>query len=311
MQTLSSIIRDVAEKTGLPQAKVRTILAEFLATTTAAVAEDQRVVLRCFGTFTRKNRKPRKYRDIRTGELKESAPGSTPVFQPSKVLIREMNPSGPQSVRTRESEPREESREPVALRTVIRKTPEEPAVCEEIVSKPNPRQTDNLRILYTPCNAFDSADIYPVVYSPASNALLKLPREGRSDIHGYKEPDFFAELKARLTGISISDDMHLRIPGRLAPYEPDFVLYDESINLYIDVEIDEPYDGFSRLPIHISEGKDTIRDVFFKESGWVVVRFTEKQVHLSSEQCIRTLENIIATMRGEAKPLPQTVLKVS
>ena len=303
MHTLSSIIRDISEKTGLPQARVRTILAEFLATTTAAVAEDQRVVLRCFGTFSRKNRKSRKYRDIRTGEVKESVPGPVPAFKPSMVLIREMNPTGPRTVRTRKSERKEESIGPVPQRTVIRKSQEEPSACEVIVSRPNPRQTDNLRIRYTPSNAFDSADIYPVVYSPAPNALLKLPRDGRSDTRGYKEPDFLAELRARLTGISISDNMHLRIPGRLAPYEPDFVLYDESLNLYIDVEIDEPYDGFSRLPIHITEGKDTIRDVFFKESGWVVVRFTEKQVHLSSEQCIQTLENIIATLRGEAKPL--------
>ncbi|MBP5398230.1 MAG: hypothetical protein J6Y32_06380 [Bacteroidales bacterium] len=174
-----------------------------------------------------------------------------------------------------------------------------PSMCEHIVSKPNPKQTDELRILYTPSKAFDSADIYPVVYTPAPNSLVKLPREGRSDIRGYKEPEFLAELKASLTGISISDNFHMRIPGREAPYEPDIVLYDEDINLYIDVEIDEPYDGYNRLVTHIIEGSDSRRDIFFMESGWVVVRFSEKQVHLSSEQCIKLLKNIIAAMRGE------------
>ena len=181
--------------------------------------------------------------------------------------------------------------------------------CEIIVSKPNPKQADNLQIRYTPSDAFNSSDIYPVVYTPGPNSLLKLPRLGRSDIRGYKEPEFLSQLQASLTGISISDNFHLRIPGRYAPYEPDVVLYDEETNLYIDVEIDEPYDGYNRQVTHIIEGSDAIRDIFFKESGWVVVRFTEKQVHFSSKECIRLLENIIAVMRGEALPTPTLIEK--
>lgn len=193
---------------------------------------------------------------------------------------------------------------------VIHKEKEEGASeCEVIVSKPNPKQVDDLRIRYTPSDAFNSSDIYPIVYSPVPNSLLKLPRLGRSDIRGFKEPEFLAELQATLTGISISDNFHLRIPGRYAPYEPDIVLYDEDINLYIDVEIDEPYDGYNRLVTHIIEGSDVTRDIFFKESGWIVVRFSEKQIHFSSRECIRLLENIIAMMRGEALPISTLIEK--
>lgn len=191
----------------------------------------------------------------------------------------------------------------------VRVNPAEEAVdCEIIISKPNPLQTDLLRIKYNPCHVFDSSDVYPIVCCPPSNALLKLPREGRSDVKGFKEPEFLAQIKASLFGISVADDVHLKIPGRDIPYEPDIVLYDEDINLYIDVEIDEPYDGYTRLVTHYTESKDTIRDLFFKESGWVVVRFTEKQVHQACSHCIQILEDIVSAMRG-AKPIQPLIEK--
>lgn len=57
--TLTSIIKILSEKTGLSQAKVKRVLSQFLDTTMDAVSEGQRVVLRGFGTFSKKDRKPR------------------------------------------------------------------------------------------------------------------------------------------------------------------------------------------------------------------------------------------------------------
>ena len=302
--TLASLVKSISKKTGIPSAKVRTIISGFLEMTVSSVSEDERVVLRGFGTFFNKKRKKRKYRDIRTGEIRESAPGPVPAFQPSKVLLREMIPVPVVSVRkTRKTGPEAETKEEARPKRVLKRVPEQSEPCEIIVSVPNPRQTDDLRIKFTPNKAFDSPDIYPVVHTPAQNAYLKLPREGRSDIRGYKEADFLAAILAEFSDISVTDDVHLKVPGLTYPKEPDIVLYDEALNLYVDVEIDEPYDGYSRLVTHIIEGKDSIRDLFFKESGWVVVRFTEKQVHLSCEQCIRTLRNIVDVMRGQADPV--------
>lgn len=309
-RTLTALTKQIAERTGLPQSKVKEIVSAFLDTAVEAVANDERVVLRGFGTFSKKTRKPRKYRDIRTGELKESTPGATPGFQPSKVLVQEMAPK--KKAFSKDIKPARAEVKPATPKpqVAVRKVKEEGQTeCEVIISKPNPRQTDDLRIRYTPSSAFDSKDIYPVVHTPAPDSRLKLPREGRSDIRGYKEPEFLAELQESLTGVSISDNSHLRIPGRYAPYEPDIVLYDEEINLYIDVEIDEPYDGYNRLVTHITEGSDSVRDVFFKESGWVVVRFSEKQVHFSSGECIRLLENIISVMRSGGEPASTLIEK--
>ena len=310
--SISSVTRSVAKRTGLPEARVKAILSEYLGLTMRSVADDRRVVVRGFGTFCRKVRKSRRYRDIHTGELKESAPGVSPAFVPSRALLREMNPSAVPSVTAVAPEPpteRKEKAEPVRKAAVRTPRAEEPVPCQVIVSVPNPDQTDGLRIRYTPSKAFDSRDIYPVVHSPSPDALLKLPRKGRSDVRGYKEPEFLAAVRAAFTDISVSDDLHLKVPGRYSPYEPDIVLYDERLNLYIDVEIDEPYDGCSRLVTHITEGKDATRDLFFKESGWVVVRFSEKQVHLSQDQCIGFLRNVVAAMRGDKGGYPALVEK--
>src|SRR5690606_405337 len=57
-------------------------------------------------------------------------------------------------------------------------------------------------------------------------------------------------------------------------------------------EIDEPYDGYYRFPTHEKE-KDNTRDLFFIESGWVVIRFTERQVHLQERECIAYIKDVL------------------
>jgi len=126
---------------------------------------------------------------------------------------------------------------------------------------------------------------------------LKLPRAGRAQGKGYKEDAFLKALKEAELGILIADDVHLTIPFFNRPYEPDFVLFDEELNLYIDIEIDEPYDGYYRFPTHEVE-KDETRDLFFTESGWVVIRFTEKQIHQQEEACIAFISDVLNSIRS-------------
>lgn len=136
---------------------------------------------------------------------------------------------------------------------------------------------------------------------PNSNCLLKLPRQGRSNQKGYKENDFCSLIKSLLPEIGISDNVHMVIPNFNKPYEPDIVLFDKSINLYIDIEIDEPYDGYYRYPTHYTHPEqdvkqDNIRDLFFTESGWLVIRFTEKQVHCQPLECISYIKNVLNSL---------------
>jgi hypothetical protein len=172
-----------------------------------------------------------------------------------------------------------------------------------IKSEPNQKQTDDLRILFNPNSHFaqEGQYLYPVVKMPKSNTILKLPRNGRSNQKGYKEKDFYKQLKQNITGIEMTDNFHMVIPNFNKPYEPDIVLFDKNMNLYIDIEIDEPYDGYYRYPTHFINPEDeikqdNIRDLFFTESGWIVIRFTEKQVHCQAYECIDYLRNVLNSL---------------
>jgi hypothetical protein len=169
-----------------------------------------------------------------------------------------------------------------------------------INSTQNIEQSDDLKIGYSPNNQFEQSSNYqyPVVKMPNRNSSLKLPRSGRTNNRGYKETEFSNQLKVQIPNLEIASDLHMVIPNFNRPYEPDIVIYDKTINLYINIEIDEPYDGYYRYPTHnIKVGEqfkqDDIRDLFFLESGWIVIRFTEKQVHLQSEECIYLIKNVI------------------
>ena len=176
-----------------------------------------------------------------------------------------------------------------------------------IKSEPNEEQTDDLRILFNPNSNFAQEEQYqyPVVKMPKQNSILKLPRIGRSNQKGYKENDFFNQLNQQITDIELTNNVHIVIPNFNKPYEPDIVLFDKNLNLYIDIEIDEPYDGYYRYPTHYISPEDeikqdNIRDLFFTESGWVVIRFTEKQVHCEAYECIDYIKNVLHSLYNRA-----------
>lgn len=166
-----------------------------------------------------------------------------------------------------------------------------------ILSKVNAEQTPELKIQYDPNDFFNqpSPYSYPVVKMPQADAYLKLPRQGRGLGKGYKEDDFYKAICIAFPNLEVKNDVHLAIPHFNRPYEPDIVLIDKKRNLYIDIEIDEPYDGYFRFPTHEIE-KDDTRDLFFNESGWIVIRFTERQVHLQESACIAYIKDVIQSI---------------
>lgn len=299
------LAKKISDITGIPITTVKAVISQFYITLSNGVSNNDRIVLKGFGTFYLKSIRPRKYRTIGTNEIKTTSGSKKLSFRPSnsfKALLRENE--NEKEIRKKPYNYRSGNRN---NSTIVRSSPSDRY--NVIYSKPNPKQTDSLTIGYKTSHYYDSTKEYPVIFTPKSGSLLKLPREGRSDIRGYKETSFLASLKESNLGLSISDNMHIQIPHWSIPYEPDIVLFDDDLNLYIDIEIDEPYDGYSRLITHSIEGKDNIRNTFFKESGWIVIRFSEKQVHLQEEECIDTIRQVVNTIRSKGKPQPLSIIK--
>ncbi len=229
----------------------------------------------------------------------------TEVYEEYKNMIKEASPS--KELTGNEQKPRQPSdkSQQTTGKKIPRQEEERPSeVTKQIIkSEANQEQTDDLRILFNPNSHFlqEEQYLYPVVKMPKSNSILKLPRNGRSNQKGYKENDFFNQLKRNITGIEMTNNVHMLIPNFNKPYEPDIVLFDKNLNLYIDIEIDEPYDGYYRYPTHFINPEDeikqdNIRDLFFTESGWIAIRFTEKQVHCQPYECIDYVKNILNSL---------------
>ncbi|MEO1433487.1 MAG: hypothetical protein AAFV71_31400 [Cyanobacteria bacterium J06633_8] len=76
--------------------------------------------------------------------------------------------------------------------------------------------------------------------------------------------------------------------------------------LSIDIEIDEPYVGNTKEPHHcIDQGKDTIRNQFFTNNNWVVIRFSEKQAVKYPYSCCKLIAKVIARVSGDFTFLSQ------
>jgi very-short-patch-repair endonuclease len=64
-------------------------------------------------------------------------------------------------------------------------------------------------------------------------------------------------------------------------------------NIFIDIEIDEPYSFEERKPIHFDDS-DCERDKYFAESGFIVIRFTEDQIIDNTYQCYFIIKKCIS-----------------
>lgn len=173
-----------------------------------------------------------------------------------------------------------------------------------IKSNPDPDKSEPKRIGFIPNNNFLQTEPYKyaVVKMPKSASLIKFPRKGRSDKKGFKEDDFYLYLNQYFkSGFNVFNDRHIPTNnGR--PYEPDFVLSNEkdNKNIFINIEIDEPYDGWLRTPTHCIGDNDS-RDEFFANRGWIVIRFAEIQIHQEPKKCCAFIAKVIASIDVDFK----------
>ena len=85
-------------------------------------------------------------------------------------------------------------------------------------------------------------------------------------------------------------------------YTPDCVYIDRNLNLYIDIELDEPYttvEGEIKPIHHETSSKDVKRNNHFNSRGWIVIRFSEEQVVCNVESCCKTVAQVIAGITGD------------
>ncbi|MFW6359852.1 MAG: DUF559 domain-containing protein [Chroococcales cyanobacterium] len=95
---------------------------------------------------------------------------------------------------------------------------------------------------------------------------------------------------------NIYTGLKLDIPNYEYPYTADFTYIDSQWNLYIDIEIDEPYAYQTRKPTHYDDSR---RNQFFLDKGWIVIRFAEEQVCRQPESCCKVIAETISQLTNQ------------
>lgn len=125
---------------------------------------------------------------------------------------------------------------------------------------------------------------------------------------GFSEAKFYAYLNHYFKN-KVKRGLTLNIPNFKHHYSPDFVYIDKSVNLYIDIEIDEPYAYNSKVPTHfVGSSKDTNRNNFFLNRNWLVIRFSEEQVVRYPQSCCKAIAKVITSVLGDNLYLSQFTL---
>lgn len=140
---------------------------------------------------------------------------------------------------------------------------------------------------------------YPYVIMPVENSTIQLPEVGRSGIKGFTERKFKNYLHEFFgSSFKVEDNLIIPLKNQTCQYEPDFTLIyaKDDINIYLDIEIDEPYEGkndlINRKALHYI-GTDDERDVTLAKSGWLTIRFAEIQIHQNPRGCCKFIGEVL------------------
>lgn len=96
-------------------------------------------------------------------------------------------------------------------------------------------------------------------------------------------------------------------------YEPDIaIVHQGHPHVHIDIEIDEPY-SVNNEPIHYIEcDNDQKRNKYFVDHGWIVIRFSERQISLYPKSCLKVVEDVLSSIDStylpEKNPLNEQIV---
>lgn len=159
----------------------------------------------------------------------------------------------------------------------------------------------------------NTSDTYPIVRSPRKGCIIWPHRRRQIARRGYTEEGFQNRLSPFFKRLfDVIGDANLLPQSGCRPYEPDIAIVDlnSGYNLRIDIEIDEPYAGLSNKPTHYIGCGDVFRDENINRLGWMVVRFSEYQIHTQPLNCIAFICRIITRIIPNVN-FDQKLLKVA
>ena len=92
--TKADIVRQIAQATGLTKTDTGAVVDGFIESVIDALAKDEHIEIRGFGTFKVVDRAPRTGRNPRSGSEVKISGRKAPVFKPSKELRNRVTDTG-------------------------------------------------------------------------------------------------------------------------------------------------------------------------------------------------------------------------
>lgn len=146
-------------------------------------------------------------------------------------------------------------------------------------------------------------DSFPSVKVPQHDTSILIPQPDKTGTTvGVMEPVLLSSIRKmcqELNNIIVLDNVKLPILNRNYSYRPDVCLYWKERNIYVDIEVDEPYDIVSRKPIHYKGNGDNLRDRYFVRNGWCVIRFAESQIHKNIEGVTNYIKRMLRWLTND------------
>ncbi|MBD5357716.1 MAG: HU family DNA-binding protein [Bacteroides sp.] len=305
----AELIKYVAEKSGISLLKARAVVNAFCDTIVKSIAEGDSVLLLRFGKWTTKITPSRRAYNVSTQRIETFPSKRRVVFTPSKALLNRKLPEAaesvkiditPNSILTPLPEPVDrkvakmgngksaDSQTPKSItvsRTGIKIDSGSPNFGQR-VKRPQTVETGELVYCgitsYYETEASDTENYsYPALLIPFVDTPILDYRTNRYATGGVMEPvlaEALNEFSLIEPNIQILQNISVPVNNRTYGYKPDIAIIWREKNIFIDVEIDEPYDIISRNPTHYKGCGDGLRNAYFLDNGWSVIRVAEKQI---------------------------------
>jgi len=145
----------------------------------------------------------------------------------------------------------------------------------------------------------EEKDFYSFYTAPKKDTVVYPYRRRKIELRGYTESNFEQKLRASLlsnTNYKVLGDVSIQTSEGAHPYEPDIAIIEDNnkYGIRIDIEIDEPYSGYDKTQIHYIGCGDEFRDKNLANLGWIVIRFSEKQIYKEPNNCIFYIQQLIS-----------------